>query len=203
MIAVGAAIDATYGETLGMQYTIRCPKCGGEAAFEEPFLFPRGDEAVAAEHAAGVTGFRANKDCFVIVRFPDEFPWRDPDNSHTRLRLGPSLPPQDIWGVCVCPRCVFRGKHRLDWPKDAFYAASFSFGTLWAICREHLVELRDYIASSDRRLKGYRWAWNLKHTPKEFLLVRRRERIVSVLDRLLSQPVRTAKKLHPAKNRSR
>ena len=78
--------------------------------------------------------------------------------------------------------------HRLDWPADAYYAASIRGRTLWAWTRAHVVALREFVASAGRSTEGlpYGIARYVKRVPAELLSARNRGEVVKKLDRLLA-----------------
>ena len=115
---------------------------------------------------------------FAVERFPEVFPWRDPDNPWEHGRG------KENWGVIACPACGLRRKHLLDWPKEAFYQAESSIGLLWAYSREHLVQIQRYVAG-DRARRG---TFDMNRVPKEFILVRNRERVLKAIERMLARP---------------
>ena len=90
------------------------------------------------------------------------------------------------WGTVVCSNCGLRRRHRLEWPKDAWFQFDYRSTVLWAFNRESALELRDFIASDQRDRSKYRWESFLSHVPKEFLARGARADVVELLDRLLS-----------------
>jgi hypothetical protein len=147
---------------------IRCPNCGAEALFSRPFRHS-GDELVA--------------------RFPDVLP---PDAGQTPARLGANGSRaghiDSGWGVANCLHCGCRRKHRLSWPGDAFYAVSFRGVTLWAWNRQHLVALREFIASKERDAPRHR-AWGIAQArlPRPFVDAKNRDKAVARIDRVLGR----------------
>jgi hypothetical protein len=115
---------------------------------------------------------------FAVERFPEVFPWRDPDNPWEHGRG------KEDWGVIACPACGLRRKHQLDWPKEAFYKAELSVGLLWAYSRDHLLQIRHYVAGDGVR----RGKFDMNRVPKEFILVRNRARVLKAIDEILARP---------------
>jgi hypothetical protein len=135
MIVVGNRFGYIVNWPARGDLAVSCPSCRCEAVFTSPYGFLRRE---AAERAAGdsrLQGVRWSGG-FVVVRFPDTFPWRDRNNPYTQHRRG------QIWGVISCGQCAFRKKHLLDWPADAFYKIDSPAGMLWAYTRAHLVQIR-------------------------------------------------------------
>jgi DNA-directed RNA polymerase subunit RPC12/RpoP len=152
-----------------------CPACRSRALFTQPYGYVP-DLKDAEPRLPGVQWGGG----FAVERFPDLFPWRDPDNpwewEHGREKAN--------WGVIACPRCGLRRKHLLDWPKEAFYRAESAAGLLWAYSREHLVQIRHYVAG-DRTRRGQ---FDMNRVPKEFIQVRNRARVLKAIDRMLERP---------------
>ena len=89
-------------------------------------------------------------------------------------------------GAFNCSHCQTRQKHVLNWPNDAFYLISFKGEPLWAFNKESSIELRDYIASNQRKSENYKWANFLLHIPTSFKKQNARDNIVKQINRLLS-----------------
>jgi len=160
---------------------IRCPKCGGEAALSEAYGRVNGAAAHAAAADPNVSGVWVHSSYFV-VHAPGLLSWDE--ISSTRKR-------GETWGICRCGACGHLDKHRLDWPADAYYAASIRGRTLWAWTRAHVAALRKFVASErrDRRqLEGlpYGIARYVKRVPAEILFAKNRAEVVKKLDRLLA-----------------
>jgi len=155
--------------------SIRCPRCGREAAFEPPVRRTRGDEARAAAADPSLTGVWYGGG-YVIVRYPELVPWREVVRFRRDARQ---------IGVCRCGACGYLNRHLLDWPAEAYWAVSVRGRTLWMYSRDHVRELRAYVAAQgDRqRIPGARW---LSRVPSEFLAARNRGLLVKKLDALLS-----------------
>lgn len=88
-------------------------------------------------------------------------------------------------GTVSCLACGIRRKHILSWPSDAFYQTEYRGQVLWAFHRESAVDLRDYIASTDRDRTAYKWRSFLRHIPNAFLDASAREHVVKLLNRLI------------------
>jgi hypothetical protein len=163
-----------------MAWAIRCERCAGEAAFEAPFELLDGEDAARAI-ALGRPGVKLGGG-FALERFPREFPWGDPDNWRRRPSGYPAGP---RWGVATCGACGRRAKHRVDWPREAFYQVRIDADVLWAYDRAGAVTILQFIRSADRDAFAVKGPYFLRKIPKEFLLVRRREKIVAALEKLL------------------
>lgn len=88
-------------------------------------------------------------------------------------------------GAFNCTSCYTRKKHTLDWSNDAFYSMSYKGNILWAFNRESMIELRDYIASNDRKVENYRWSNFLLHIPSVFKKQNVRLTVVKQINRIL------------------
>jgi hypothetical protein len=157
---------------------VACPSCAGRAVFTSPYDLLKGDEAERAMDDPRFTGVKFSSG-FALIRFPDHFPWRDPNNPYLQGVFDPT-----IWGVISCGSCAHGTKHMLSWPGDAFYQRSFSFGTLWAYTRKHALAIRKYVIGPRRR---YADGFDLNRVPKEFLRLRNRESVVRGLDEMLAR----------------
>jgi hypothetical protein len=154
-------------------YAIRCPRCGREAAFEPPRLVLDGAEAAAAADDASLTGQWHGR-YYLVLRYPEWITWRDLSRW--------DKDPRPL-GVCRCGACGYLNRHRLQWPREAYFAVSIRGRTLWMYGRDHAVALRAYVAADDRRrVPGARW---LSRVPREFLAARNRSLLVKKLDELL------------------
>lgn len=92
----------------------------------------------------------------------------------------------DKLGSVVCHSCGCRRKHTLSWPEEAFFAIEFKSKVLWAYNRASALELRDYIASKDRKKRDYKYSGLLKFLPTIFLDRKNRDKLVSKLDKMLA-----------------
>ena len=55
-------------------------------------------------------------------------------------------------GSVRCSNCDTRKKYTLNWPNDSYFSIVHKGQLLWAFDRESTVELRDFIASSEREM---------------------------------------------------
>jgi hypothetical protein len=90
-------------------------------------------------------------------------------------------------GAVRCEVCGLRREHSLRWPTDAWFVVMWRGALLWAWHRESAAELRDWLASTDRRLDGRRWRGMLMKVPGVFTTAKARERVVKLLDRRLAE----------------
>ncbi len=88
-------------------------------------------------------------------------------------------------GAISCNSCLARKTHILQWPKDAYFSITYKEQILWAFNRESAVDLRDYIASNDRKTDNYKWASFLLHVPTLFKKQNSREYVVKQINRVL------------------
>jgi len=174
--------------------SIRCPRCGREAAFEPPSYALERDEAKAAAADPSLDGMWSGK-TYVVLRYPELLSWKELKRLRREVRQV---------GICRCGACGYLNRHLLEWPAEAYYAASHRGRTLWMFTREHAAALRAYIAAEDRqRVPGARW---LSRVPKEFLAARNRAEMVKKLDRLLAEgpePRAVPSRPHPCAPRPR
>ena len=89
-------------------------------------------------------------------------------------------------GAFSCGSCQARKSYILQWPNDAYYSISFKGELLWAFNRESAVDLRDYIASSERKAEKYKWASFLLHIPTSFKKQNARDSVVKQINRVLA-----------------
>jgi hypothetical protein len=162
--------------------TIRCPKCHSEAEFRFPFTLLRGDPRDQATIRAGYEDSSAKVErwgsWYVLVHFPDIFPWSEASFLSDYQ--------EREWGVSTCSQCGHKGKHKLSWPKDAYFVSNFRGEALWAWTRGHAQALKYFVESKDRN------PWNypgsvlfLLHIPKAFLMAKNREAVSKKLQRML------------------
>ena len=88
-------------------------------------------------------------------------------------------------GTLVCGACGARRRHNLSWPNDAWFVVSHRDHVLWSFNRAMTVELRDYIASTERSRRGSKFAGALARVPTEFLDAKAREPVTRKLEALL------------------
>lgn len=88
-----------------------------------------------------------------------------------------------------CKQCAHRKLHTINWPTDAYYRVETCGAVLWAWSREHLVEIRDYVASEDRGKRKYPHFFfkRVRRIPAQFLDVKRRAAVVRAIDRVLAK----------------
>ena len=160
---------------------VRCHRCSGRAEFRPPYAY------VGKEAAASLPQDRLvpRSGGFVVVLFPDVFPWRDPENPH----LTAFTSSQPIAGIVVCSNCAALYRHRLAWPKDAYYQFPLSNITVWAWSRDHLVKLSEAVSSPRHiGLSGRRRSRFLRHVPKVVWETRNEARVLSEIRRFLAPP---------------
>lgn len=177
------------GATAGIIDTqaIRCPRCGGEAAFEPATRVLGRDEAQRAAADPSLTG-RWHGKAYVVLRYPELVSWKEMARHRRDVRP---------LGICRCGRCGHLGRHLLSWPAEAYHAVSVRGRTLWMYSRDHVLALRAYVASADRQnVPGAKW---LSRVPGEFLAARNRSLLVKKLDALLADgPEPRAVPVHPS-----
>jgi hypothetical protein len=158
-------------------FFIRCPKCEGPSEFRFAFTLigsarqkPPRDWPSAAIAKWG--------DWKVIQHDPALYPWKPPSGGYTRTDDG----------IRACPKCGGRFRHRLSWPRDAYFKCEVRGETLWAWTLDHARVLRDFIASSGRNpAKHDHFFLFLHHIPEHFLRAKNRDLVLKRLDALICQ----------------
>ena len=89
-------------------------------------------------------------------------------------------------GAISCSNCHVRRPYYLQWPNDAFYSIALKGEVLWAFNRESAVELRDYIASNERKTGKYKWARFLLHIPSIFKKQNVRDNVDKQINKILA-----------------
>jgi len=163
-----------YSEFARREPAVRCPNCGKEAAFADPYIFLKDDSIKSDLHLPRIkTDFG-----FAVIRFPRVFPWCVENSALSTMtsRLG----------VLSCRSCPCRRKHKLTWPKDAFYKIEVCRHVLWGWDRTHFISIRDFIASKERDA-GNPAIYVFKHDrlPPKLLEVSRRNAVVRAIDQFL------------------
>jgi hypothetical protein len=90
-------------------------------------------------------------------------------------------------GAVSCSKCHMRKPYNLQWPSDAYFSLPIKGDVLWAFNRESAIDLRDYIASSERKTKDHKWSSFLLHIPTTFKKQNVRGSVVKQIDRLLAR----------------
>lgn len=154
---------------------IQCPQCGELARFEEPFEFQTDKPLVTAE----MRPYHQWGGWFVIERFPAQFPWKAPSSSQKYLRGGGGSRyggyPLLTDGLVQCPTCHSNHKHRLDWPKEAYWQWHIRGQVLWAWDKEQAQAMLAYIKAFVRPAKR---PYSLRHIPTHFLSAKVRDLVV-------------------------
>lgn len=159
---------------------IRCPRCGGRAAFDEPFEFV-GSRAARAVDPDDPRPLHRWGGWLVREKYPSVLPWRAPRGDGQFLTLGGC--PGDHGGyrlrhrgVVRCRECHLVGVHVLRWPADAYFQWAIRGARLWAWNAEHARVLLHYVGAlqrDPRRFPFYRRS--LRELPAPILAARSRE----------------------------
>ena len=181
---------------------VRCPSCGESAFFEfakvvrvrekKDVPFFQGNDQFdyllckdscghrwhAAVYYAGLHGRTVD----TIRELPEGYERSDWAHSKNLYR-GSGLDS----GSVSCLRCGAHRRHDLQWPQDAFFQIEFKGEVLWAFNLESAIELRDYIASSNRDRGEYKWQSFLMKIPKKFLLQGARDTVSKRLGKIIAQ----------------
>lgn len=96
-------------------------------------------------------------------------------------------------GSVRCKSCQYRSMHVLNWPQDAYFSIEIKGQVLWAFNTDSAMDLRAYIDSKDRRIRGYKYSSFLLHVPTYFKKQNVRKMVTKKLDRLLGNCVLTSK----------
>jgi hypothetical protein len=158
---------------------IKCPCCGELAKFEEPFEFLSKNEVRQDEmrlrHQWG--------SWIVIVKFPSEINWKPPSDSHQYLRTGGDTGkggyPLLTNGLVQCSHCHSNRKHKLNWPKDAYWQWEIRGEVLWAWDKRHANIILSIIKET---VRPSRRAYNVKYIPSCFFLAKVRDLIVQKME---------------------
>lgn len=183
---------------------IKCPVCGSHSVFEFA-------EVVKIELRKDVPFFKQS-DIFEYSMFTDScgHKWHgavffanlhggstdaitslpagySPERwAHSKyLMTSHSFSTGDLGAFC-CSHCQTRKTYVLKWPEDAYYSISYKGNVLWAFDRESAVELRDYIASNERKTEMFKWAKFLLHVPTVFKKQNARDNIVKQINKVLA-----------------
>lgn len=181
---------------------IKCPSCGEHAFFEfaevvkialkedvpffkesdlfEYYLFK--DSCGHKWHGAVYYANLHGDSTQAIHELPDGYKPEDWSHSKQLTRSHGS----DL-GAFSCSHCHTRKPYILQWPDDAFYSISIKGESLWAFNRESAIELRDYIASNERKTNNYRWARFLLHIPTIFKKQNVRDNVVKKINKVLAR----------------
>lgn len=182
------------------QVDVKCPGCGGHAAFEfaevvrigkkddvplfldsDQFEYRQFQDSCghywhAALYFAGLHGSPER----ALSELPEGYQASDWQHSRFYSRShGLDL------GSVSCGHCARRAVHQLRWPQDAHYVVAYKGKELWAFNRDSALELRDYLASGSRDLARYRWRAFLLHVPSLFKSRKARGELCKRFDRLL------------------
>jgi len=160
------------------RFSIRCPRCGGEATFDFPFeLLNEWSEELESWRVDTTVEILRWGGWFVVAKHPDLFPWKEPSGGYRRSDQG----------VCYCQNCSTRFEHLLEWPSDAYFYCEVKGKLLWAWSREHVKVLKSFIQSKNRKIEDYPgYGLFLHHIPKHFMLAKNRDLVVKKLEKLLT-----------------
>ena len=127
---------------------VRCPSCGGRAAFGEPFEFLVARKVPPGE-AAGLQRWGG---WLVREKYPSVMRWKAPRGSHQYLTTGGRSRESGGHrlrhrGVVRCRECHLVAVHVLRWPGDAYFQWDIRGTRLWAADVEHARVLLHYIES--------------------------------------------------------
>ena len=152
--------------------TVRCPRCGGRAIYDTPFIFyEKNDKRVQGEtrpvHPV------AGRYKWVAEKYPSIYPWSP--SSKVRAAIGGT-------GVIKCAQCHLVKVHSLSWPADAYYKWEVKGRVLWARSYKHARVILGFLQSTTREPLDYgSFAADLRKLPREAISAKNRARIVKML----------------------
>jgi hypothetical protein len=167
------------------QFTIRCPRCGGRAIFDEPFEFYAERKGVPDSKGRPIYRWGG---WYVVEKYPAILPWAPPRGSGQFLSsrsgkdTGGYTPHEK--GVVRCLRCHHVAVHALSWPNDAYYHWDIRGFTLWAWSREHDQILLEYLGGTERDPRKYP-GWKLGKLPQQVISAKVRDTVVKQISRTL------------------
>ena len=88
-------------------------------------------------------------------------------------------------GKLSCLACVLVKQHVIEWPRDAYFSFSVRNKVLWAWNRQHAIDIRDYLSSTDRVEKNYNHAESLYLIPEVFKTAKNRSKCVEAINKSL------------------
>lgn len=179
---------------------VKCPKCGGPAEFEFATIVQISERKdipyfqdskhfdyhkfrdSSGQNWHGAVYFPAVHGSLEAIKdLPEEY---DPKAwAHSKFWRSKHI---TDWGSLRCSKCSHGSRHHLDWPDDAWYIITHKGQPLWAFNRDSAVEVRDFIASTDRQLNDYEWSKLLLKIPTTFKTKNNRDDIVKKLNKLLA-----------------
>ncbi|HLP84642.1 MAG TPA: hypothetical protein VK157_09865 [Phycisphaerales bacterium] len=183
------AVSSPVPMPLPRSAAVLCARCRREATFytaAATWCHPMDAQSEAAWRHRVVVEPRGD-DCSTVWYFPHIVPPGTKGAGSSFLVYRHYF--QGDVGVVECATCGTQRRHELRWPRDAFYRVSVGRATLWAADRADMVELRAYIASSDRR-QMYRSGvahWATRYLPRDVIVAKNRERVVAAVDTLLAR----------------
>lgn len=129
---------------------IRCPRCGGRAAFDEPFQFiPTG-----ASKDRPLGELKQWGGWYVREKYPSVLRWKPPRGFGQYLFTGGGRSSGGYAlrrrGVVRCRECHLVAVHVLSWPGDAYFQWNVRGTRLWALDANHARVLLHYIESTLR-----------------------------------------------------
>lgn len=106
-------------------------------------------------------------------------------------RVGPSTRPKkkeytDYFNANVsCLNCGFIKQEKFQWPVDAFYQGDVKGKILWAWNLEHAEVIKEFVSSTSRYFRKYKFSSALYHLPEHFKLSKNRDACLKTLDRMI------------------
>ncbi len=109
------------------------------------------------------------------------------------IRIGPSTRPKekqytDYFNANVsCLNCGLTKQKKFQWPVDAYYQGNVKGKVLWAWNLEHAKVINEFISSTSRYYRKYKFSSSLYHLPEHFKLSKNRGACLKTLDRMITR----------------
>ena len=166
---------------------VRCPRCGGRAAWSEPFEF----RGVRGTEDRGEAGWHRWGGWWVRERYPSILRWKPPRGSDQFLTTGSTAHTGGHRlrhrGVVRCGACHLVAAHVLHWPADAWFQWDVRGTRLWACDSAHARTILHYVESLRRDAGGYPgYRRSLERLPSAVLAARNRALVAKRIRVLLS-----------------
>ena len=108
-------------------------------------------------------------------------------------RVGPSTRPKekqytdDFNANVSCLNCGLIRQETFQWPVDAFYHDDVKGKVIWAWNLEHAEVIKEFISSTSRYFRKYKFSSALYHLPEHFKLSKNRDACLKTLDRMITK----------------
>ncbi len=173
---------------------IACPLCQKKAVFQFARMIPIARKAhIPFFEKSPHFEYFHNKNGYsrhLVIYQPAIFAELDKNKIATLGEIAPLYQSPLIWisdsmGAYHCFSCHSKKPHHLNWQKDAFYKTDIRGHLFWAYDKEHLLAIRDFIYSKERKEKNHAYAISLYHLPTFFKQKKMREPMLKIIDKML------------------